>query len=308
VLSVAACLVTFTALFVLARMHVFRQRNGGFLAIALVFLLGAIIPLIDRGYELLAGISQQPLAANQAAAPTARPADIEPPLLSQSFALAKPDPAQPQVKVLKDSRVVIGEKPFLIRAGDLFPLLEAKAGEATFAVRDLRVSLPVAVVEILGGKPKETREAAMAAALATVNAAETPKPEPAGNPAKPAQDAAAELAAITRSAQTEAMNRYPALAIKDTRENEAFVAAYRQLKNSGDADFFANPEWPLVLAEQLAARNGWARGDRPAPAAPPSPTDLPPDDTAPANAGPTSPQPPPPNESEPPQIPRAPRR
>src|SRR5438552_14739933 len=37
-LPVAGSLLTFTALFVLARMHVFRQRNGGFLALGIVCL------------------------------------------------------------------------------------------------------------------------------------------------------------------------------------------------------------------------------------------------------------------------------
>ena len=321
VLSLTACLVTCAALFVLARMHVFRQRNGGFLAIALVVLLGAVVALVDRGYEMLAGIAAPP------AAMAGHPVETEPPLLMQAFALAKPDGTQPQVKVLKDSRVVIAAKPYIIKAGDVFPLLEAKAGEATFAVRDLHVALPVADVEILGGKPakegkevKETKESAMAAALAAVHAAatETAKTEPASTAARPAQEAAkpdaagTDLAAITRSAQMEAMRRYPALAIKDSEENEVFVTTYRQLlKDSGNAEFFSNPEWPLELAERLATQNGWARGDRPAPAAEPAPTLEPPTDTTvPAPAGNAAPRMPqlPPSDIDPPQIPRAPRR
>ena len=328
VLSLAACLVTCAALFVLARMHVFRQRNGGFLAIALVILLGAVVALVDRGYEMLAGI------AGPQTAVAAHPVETEPPLLMQAFALAKPDGTQPQVKVLKDSRVVIAEKPYIIKAGDVFPLLEAKAGEATFAVRDLHVSLPVEVVEILGGKPakevvagkevKETKESAMAAALAAVNAAaanaaETQKTEPASNAARPAPEgskpetAAVDLAAVTRSAQLEAMRRYPALAIKDSVENEVFVTTYRQLKERGNTEFFSNPEWPLELAEKLATENGWARGDRPAPAAAEpaeAPGIEPPGMEPNAPAGSATGRTPqlPPADLEPPQIPRAKRR
>jgi len=316
VLSLSACLITFAALFVLARLHVFRQRNGGFLAVGVVVLLGAIVPLIDRGYERLAGISHVPAATGLGAAPTLRPVETEPPLLIQSFALTKPDPAQPQVRVIRDSRVVIGEKPFLIRTGDVFPLIEARGGDATFAVRDLRVSLPMTVVEILTGKPaKETKEAAMAAALASVKAAETPQPEPVSNPApaalKPEAAASTDLIAVTRSAQLEAMRRYPALGIKDSLENEIFIATYRQLRDSGNTDFFANPEWPIELAELLATRNGWVRGDRLAPAepspvlAPPSDMDIP---TTPATPVGRMPQLPPPSDDEPPQIPRSPRR
>ena len=318
VLSLSACLITFAALFVLARLHVFRQRNGGFLAVGVVVLLGAIVPLIDRGYEMLTGISHPSAAVGPATAAAQRPVETEPPLLTQSFALTKPDPTQPQVKVIRDSRVVIGEKPFLIRTGDVFPLLEAKGGDATFAVRDLRVSLPMTVVEILTGKPaKETKEAAMAAALASVKAAETPQPEPVSNPApaalRPDAAASTDLTAVTRSAQLEAMRRYPALGIKDSLENEIFIATYRQLRDSRNTDFFANPEWPIELAELLATRNGWTRGDRPAPAdlapvlAPPS-EDGPPPDAIPTDGGTRMPQLPPPSDDEPPQIPRTPRR
>ena len=334
VLSLAACLVTFAALFVLARLHVFRQRNGGFLAIALVVLLGALVALVDRGYEMLAGIAT-PAAP---AALAAHPVETAPPLLTEAFALTKPDGTQPQVKVLKDSRVLIAEKPYIIRAGDVFPLLEAKAGEATFAVRDLHVSLPVAVVEILGGKPAkdapketvQTKESAMAAALAAVkaeaaNAADAAKTEPASTLARPAADVPktgatppTDLVAITDSAKAEAIRRYPALSIKDSAENEVFVTTYRQLKDSGNTDFFANPEWPLELAELLATRNGWARGDRPAPAAPadPAPVLDAPSDLAPPMPPDTPaekttsrlPQQLPPPDDEPPQIPRAKKR
>ena len=317
-LSIAACLVTFTALFVLARLHIFRQRNGGFLAVSVVILLGAGVPLLERGYEKLAGISQ-PAVTVPATAP--QPVEAEPPLLTQSFALTSPDPAQPQVKALRDSRVIIGEKPFLIKAGNAFPFLEAKGGEVTFAVRDLRVSLPVAVVEILGGKlGKETRESAMAAALGAVTTAEKPHPETVVNAAKPAPETAKtdsasspDLVAITRSAQQEAMRRYPALAIKESLENEAFITTYRQLKDSGKTEFFANPEWPIELAELLATRNGWKRGDRPVRAVkdpvqklePPMEDD--PVESAPAADDTRLPQLLPPT-SEPPQIPRGPRR
>src|SRR4051794_15843323 len=47
---VATCLLTFTALFVLARMHIFRQRNGPFLALGLVCVIGTAIPLVEKAY------------------------------------------------------------------------------------------------------------------------------------------------------------------------------------------------------------------------------------------------------------------
>ena len=157
----------------------------------------------------------------------------------------------------------------------------------------------------------------MAAALAAATGVETPKPEPAGKAAKPAPDApmpaaataaATELAAVTESAKAEAARRYPALAVKDSLENEAFITAYREIKDSGDTDFFANPEWPLELAELLATRNGWTRGDQPAPAqsAPgiePPGMEPPAEADAPAKAGSKMPQLPPPSDAEPPQVP-----
>lgn len=318
ILSLAACLCTFTALFVLSRLHIFRQRNGGFLAISVVVLLGAIVPLLDHGYEKLAGHARP---ANPAPAPAAPPVEVEPPLLKQSFALTNPEAGQTQVRVLKDSRVLIGEKPFLIKVGDAFPLLEAKGGEVTFAVRDLRVALPVTVVEILGGKAgTETRESAMAAALAAATGIEPAKPAkttietPTRTPAAPTATAAPglDLAAVTRSAQQEAMRRYPALAIKDSAENTAYLAAYQEMKGSGRADFFSNPEWPLELAEVLAIQNRWPRGDQPAPPVKnPAQRLEPPMEDDPAEPEPTADPrvsqllPP---ASEPPQVPPARRR
>jgi hypothetical protein len=50
---VVLCLITFTILWVLARVRVFHQRNGVFFAAALVCLLGASVPLVERGYIAL---------------------------------------------------------------------------------------------------------------------------------------------------------------------------------------------------------------------------------------------------------------
>jgi hypothetical protein len=256
-LSLATTLLTFTVLFVLSRLHIFRQRNGAFLALSLVCLLGASIPLTERALSVVERIARQQVSAvaNPPTAPGA--VDAGPPLLVQSFALAKPEGPALHVKVLKDSRVVIGERPFLIKAGDLFSLVEAKTDEVTFAVRDLQVSLPANVVEIIDPK---------AVAKGVAGATNSPSAQVAPGAAK--QSAAAlpsppDLAEITVGAQQEAVRRYPALGVKDSLENAAFVATYKQLKDAGGADFFANPEWPIELAELLAKREGWNRGGRP---------------------------------------------
>jgi hypothetical protein len=277
-ISLATTLLTFTTLFVLSRLHIFRQRNGAFFALALVCLMGASIPLLERAFITLEALARQQASAAAGPANTAPSAEAAPPLLAQAFALPKPEGPGLLVKVLKDSRVVIGERPFLIKAGDLFPLVEAKMDEATFAVRDLQLSLPANVVEIID--PKAVAKGVVPAAnpQASQVSPGAAQPSPAALPSPP------DLAEITVSAQQEAIRRYPALGIKDSLENAAFVSTYKQLKDSGGTDFFANPEWPIELAELLAKREGWSRGGRPlttgpAPVLDPPTTERPGDDT-----------------------------
>ena len=107
------------------------------------------------------------------------------------------------------------------------------------------------------------------------------------------------------SAQKEAIRRFPALGIKDSLENAVFVETYQRLRESGNTEFFSNPEWPIALADQLAKRDGWVTGglpmttgpapvldppaDAPAPTAPNGPAarggNLPPVDMLDAGAG-----------------------
>ena len=272
--SVATCLLTFTALFVLTRLHVFRQRNGGFLALGLVCLIGASIPLVEKAYSAAKGIvgSRNPSASPVVALHSDEP---DTPLLSQSFALPPPKGDGKQVKVLRDSRVVIADKPFLIKAGDRFPLVGAKGDQTTFAVRDLHVSLPSNVVEVVDptalAKGVNSTPATLPGTAATA-----PKSGAKGNAAEDA-----ELTELTRNAQQEAMRRYPALAIKDSLENAMYVSTYKTLRDSGSDDFFANPEWPIELAELLAKREGWNRGGGPITTGP-APVLDPPADAPPA--------------------------
>jgi hypothetical protein len=85
--------------------------------------------------------------------------------------------------------------------------------------------------------------------------AETPpQPEPSSVPRSP------EWTARWRAAQAEATARYPALAIRESRENKSFVAAYQSLRKSNPA-YFDDPEWPMNLSLALAERDGWERGD-----------------------------------------------
>lgn len=282
ILALATCLLTFTALFVLARLHVFRQRNGGFFALALICLLGAAMPLVESAFfAAKTFIAQRSPAQAVAPAAVAQSAAMELPLLTQSFALSKPEGPGRQVKAIKDSRVVIGEKPFQIKAGDLFPFIEASGGEATFAVRDLQLSLPLSDVEVID--PQAVAKG-VSGGVRDQPAVSTNAPN--NSSAVPSAD---DLAEITKSAQQEALRRYPALSVKDSLENAAFVSTYKQLKDAGSTEFFTNPEWPLELAELLAKRESWVRGGSPMTTGPSPvldpPSQTPPVDTLDAGAG-----------------------
>jgi hypothetical protein len=284
-ISVATCLLTFTALFVLTRMHVFRQRNGGFLAVGLVCLIGAAVPLLESAFTAAKTFVSIRATGSSSALHVDEPA----PLLTQSFALPQPSADARQVKVLRDSRVVIAGKAFEIKAGDRFPFIGTKGDETTFGVRDLNVSLPSSVVEVVDPKAvaKEVTGASANPVASTASTGAAPK---TAAKSKTGGSEDAELAEITRSAQQEAMRRYPALALKDSIENAMFVSTYKQLRDAGSDNFFSNPEWPIELAELLAKREGWTRGGSPITTAPAAVLDAPADapvapatDFAPAN-------------------------
>lgn len=254
--AIAVGLVTFTVLYVLARLHIFRQRHGVFLAVGVVSLLGATFALCDRALAALHRFVSTPaVVAQSPPAPVPTMPDPLPPLLTESFAITPPEAKSgPRVRALRDSRVPIDGKQFLIKAGDIFPLAEVKGEEVSFKVRDLRIVLPASAVEVLGAVKKEPAKVA--------EAAPAPAPEP-----KPSPETT--TAEVTRHAQQEAVKRYPALGVEGSRENILFVTTFRELKDNAD-DFFKNAEWPLELAELLAKREGWRRDDGPKQPPPPA--------------------------------------
>jgi hypothetical protein len=193
--------------------------------------------------------------------------------LVQSCALVPPQGAGKRVRAVKDVKVLIDQRPFLIKAGDAFPFLEVKGGEAFFAVRDMRVALPASVVEIID----PTR-------LAKGVSGGKAEPDPGDGdtsglrPLPPPAPTADDLEMLTASAKAVAVRRYPALGIQGSIENSAFVQEYqrlRQVKEQGGDDYFADPEWPLALAEMLAQSRGWARVASPATVGPAPVLDAP---------------------------------
>ena len=55
--------------------------------------------------------------------------------------------------------------------------------------------------------------------------------------------------------QREAIRRYPDLGTKGSELNTAFVAEYQRRRQlASEASFFANPQWPLILAQELTTK------------------------------------------------------
>ncbi len=238
-LPLAACLLAFTLLWVLARLHVFHQRNGVFLAVGMVCLLGSVLAFFERGYVAaerfarVAAVNAEPVQVDPA--PVVKE-EKEPalPLLTSELGGKAAAPANGRrVRILKDARVSVDGKLYLLQAGEVLPLGEVKGGETVVLVDNLRISLSSDGVELLADAPVE----------------KTALP-PAADEETPAQ--------ITARAQQEAVRRYPALAQKESAENQIYVDTYRELKVSGSA-FLKDPEWPIHLADSIAKREGWKR-------------------------------------------------
>ncbi|MGB8169869.1 MAG: hypothetical protein WCF18_20370 [Chthoniobacteraceae bacterium] len=265
-LSLAICLLTFTALFVLARMHIFRQRNGGFLALGIVCLFGAAMPLIELAYGALdAFVKSRPIAViapvvPQAGSPLSAANETAPLSMTEAFALTPPDAkAGPRVRVVKDARVSVEGKTYLAKSGDIFAFAGRNGREVNIAARDLLITLPAEAVEITDEKPASSTKTLAGS-------------EPAAKPAHAAEEPVANEtpAEMTARAQREVIRRYPALGVRGSMENQAFINLFGELRDNGGDDFFKNPEWPIELAELLAKREHWQRGAPPATVGPAS--------------------------------------
>ena len=279
--TLIACLGTFGILWLLANGQVLRQRHGVLLGFALVVLLGAAIPFIEGGARRLDAVARERLANQSemspaltvppppptlATAPPAPPTIPLPPMGDDVTNLARtdkkaageksaaaatapkkpalatkpasdepgmrellvpePDPSAGKVIRLKeDVKVTLDGRPTVIRAGTLAPFKAVSDGQVTFLAGDHEVSIDLDLVTITGA----SRE----------------KPDD-----------------IRKMAQMEAMRRYPKLGESDSKENVLYVARVKELQLDPTMKFiFDDPKWPLVLAEQLAEREGWRRAD-----------------------------------------------
>ncbi len=264
---VVLCLVTFTILWVLARLRVFHQRNGVFFAAAVICLLGAAVPLIERGYAELERMahsgnsSENTVAAASPTVPPEQPPPVlekvaesattpepEPPSLVESLKIKLPDdPTLDLVRVLENTRIMIGRKPYLLLAGDTFVLDAVNDGRVTFLANELRVSVPEKAMELMAAKPPEP---------AVLNAPRSPVGPPSTNQPRVSDGTAPGDA--TARAQAEAVRRYPAIGVKGSPENELFLARFRQFKEERP-EFFEEVEWPIYLADGVAKEQGWER-------------------------------------------------
>ena len=249
-LPMVVCLVTFTILWAMARLRIFHQRNGVFFATAMVCLLGAIIPLVERGYLELDRLVHTGRPASVAAVETT--SEIKPaeqlPVLVEAFKVKPPiDAAIETVRIVDDVKVAVGPGTYLLRAGDTFPLDDIKDGQVIFQANELRLTLPEAAVELI--RPK--RQAAPLVKPAAPKAVE--------RPASYVSDQ--ELPAdMTERANTEVVRRYPQIGVKDSPENILFRERVAEFK-AERPEFFDEPDWPIYLAEGLAKEQGWIRAE-----------------------------------------------
>ena len=248
------CVVIFTALWVLARMKVFSQRNGVFFALAVIALLGSGAGLVEQAWMQLSGkLPRNPALPNvtmdsremSPSLPISGAPEL--PYLVEALSLETPAPTLPRVRALKDTTTQIGAKTYRIRKGDVFFFAEEKPGKIMFSANDSLATVPRDTMELL--TPERARSSDSGRGESGFDG-EAPS-EPATNPS----DKAA-MAKITKQAQEQAVRRFPALGRAGSEENKEFLRTYAELKKERRS-FLSDPEWPLNLAEILAQRNGW---------------------------------------------------
>lgn len=263
-LPAGVALLTALTIFALARLRLFKQRNGSFLALGIVSLLGVCVPLVE--YALTRGRDVQPVAvqpdrgaAERSSSAPAASSDAQ--SLKEAFNLPTPASEEFAFRVRQDLRVDINGKKYVIKEGDVFTVSEMTGEDVRFTAAGEQIALPLNMVEMLGSpEPGETASTPPSPATPGNEVPTPPSANPANVAATPQKKGPVN---VTEEAQREAIRRYPAIGVRNSKENQLFVDSYQELKMSGADDFFANPQWPLSLAEMLAKRHGWGQPGQP---------------------------------------------
>jgi hypothetical protein len=233
----------FTALWVLARMKVFSQRNGVFFGLTVAVLLGASAALLEQAWHYLGKrgtLGAQPGEPSFSAAPSSQgsaPSAPAHPLLTQSLKYEEPDPSLPRVRASRSFDISIGGKVYSIQSGDTFQLRDEKSGEYVIVAGEFLARVPLDSMDQLAPEPVR------------------------GANAKPADDGKgalekAENDKLQTQARAEAVRRFPGVGQVGSSENKLFLEAYNDLKKR-NSELLEDPAWPIRLAEILAQRYGW---------------------------------------------------
>jgi hypothetical protein len=290
VASVGAC----GLVLLFAQRRLLAQKHGVLFALGAAALFGAAIPWVEGSFRKLDGIARERLGDNSEVTnrsvppppPTAATAPPAPPTIALPgseeaeentepkkpvLVMRKPKqggpaaaslasdvqgtarelivPAPPKdagrlIELKQDMKVELDGRPTIIRAGTLAPFKELSDGKVTFVAGDYEVSVDMEHVSFKGVSQESPGE-------------------------------------ITKLAQREAVLRYPKLGEDGSKENTLFLTRKKELEMEPDGkEFFKNPKWPLLLAEQIASQENWVRVDE-QPVA-----DNADDETVPANEAP----------------------
>ena len=255
---------TFALVWVLHRLRIFQRPHGGVIAAGAVALFAAALPFIERGFQKLDHAAKTGLAGEPAITDSEPSTSVTLPVPTrQNVPPPPPSPAPPEeeivrelvapaldpkagkvMRVIQDAKVSIGGHKYRINAGSQFPYTKFEDGTVTFRAGDQEVTIDSALVRF-GGKSMETPEE------------------------------------IMKLAGAELMRRYPPIGVKDSPENELYVARIKELKVEMP-ELFKDPHWPLTIGEQLAAQEGWPRANPPADETAPPPQQTLPDEDKPA--------------------------
>lgn len=333
--SLASSLGTFGIFWLLYHSQLLRQKHGFFLGFGLVAVLGAGLPFAALGLRTLDRMADEsisgkmadgrtsvpppvPTAATAPPAPSApelspddsaaAPADNEPVKTSDrvgevhgknataSSRTATPDKKGATAKAapvddgqvhdfeappvdLKSGKIIrfqedcvvsINGQKKRLKAGQMFPYSKVEDDMVTFLAGDQEVKIDSLYVSFVGKSQEKEGD-------------------------------------IKRMAAMEAANRYPALADEGSAEHSLFIKRADEMSNDPALnDYFKNPRWPLMLAEELAAAHGWKAADSAEDDKPPGASNPAPANSKPAAEAPAPTAPAPASASQPPAAPSKP--